>query len=322
MLLTRLLVAFVLLCLLVAVLTLYRAHQRERAAEAAFPPEGRMVEVAGLRVHAVVTGTGPDVVLIHGSSGNTRDLTFRLAGALADRYRVIVFDRPGLGYSDRLHGDDGIVAQASTLSAAAQALGAERPIVMGQSYGGAVALAWAVHFPDRLSALVPVSSPSQRWEGPLPLLYKVTSHPVGAALVVPLITAWVPDGYVRDQVESIFAPQSMPEGYAAHVGAPLTLRRVSMRANAAQRATLKDEITALRPRYGEIDVPVEIVHGTADTTVPFGIHAEPLRDQVPGARLTPLPGIGHVPQNVATEAVAAGIDRAHARVLADSDALR
>jgi hypothetical protein len=66
----------------------YRAQAHEARAEAAFPPEGQIITVDGHTVHAVVTGQGPDLVLIHGASGNTRDLTFDLAPRLARHYRL------------------------------------------------------------------------------------------------------------------------------------------------------------------------------------------------------------------------------------------
>ena len=127
-----------------ALVAQYRAARNEARAEAAYPLEGQMLDVDGTSVHAVVIGDGPDVVLIHGSSGSTRDMTFALAPALAQNYRVIVLDRPGLGWTTRLNSDGAsITEQAALLSAAAAQLGADSPIVVGQSYGGAVALAWA-----------------------------------------------------------------------------------------------------------------------------------------------------------------------------------
>ncbi len=297
--------------------TLAAAHlmapRHEARAEAAFPPEGRFVEVDGVRVHAVVAGSGPDVVLIHGSSGSTRDFTFGLVDHLKDRYRVIVLDRPGLGYTDPLPGGGSIADQARLLQKAAAALGAEAPVVLGQSYGGAVALAWAVHLPDTLAALVSVSSPSQPWEGGLPWLYRVNASWWAPYLAIPVFTAFVPDAYVRGQVRAVFAPQEMPAGFDDHIGADLILRRASLRANALQRAALLDEIRALQPRWPEIAVPVELVHGSADDTVPIEIHSEPLVQQIPGAVLTRLDGIGHLPQHVARDAVAAAVDRAAGR---------
>lgn len=306
--------ALALAALAFAVLVQVRAARHEARAEAAYPPEGRILDMGGVQVHAVVMGEGPDLVLIHGASGNARDMTFRLAPRLAERYRVIAFDRPGLGYSDRINQTGATIAQqADLLARAAAELGADRPIVMGQSYGGAVALAWAVHRPANIAALVAVSAPSIPWESDLDLFYRVTSSRIGSALVVPMLTAFVPDSRIDATLRAIFAPQPVPEGYAAHVGAGLTLRRVSLRANAAQRANLLDEVRALEPHYPRIAVPVELVHGSADTTVGLSIHSEKLVNRIPGAALDILPGIGHMPHHVAQDAVVAAVDRAAAR---------
>jgi pimeloyl-ACP methyl ester carboxylesterase len=308
---------FLVLCAviaLVAIVVQWRAGRHEARAEASHPPIGQILDMGGNRVHAVVMGDGPDLVLIHGASGNARDMTFSLAPRLAERYRVIVFDRPGLGYTDRINQTGAtITQQADLLVRAARELGADRPIVMGQSYGGAVALAWAVHHPRDLAALVLLAAPSNPWTTPLDPLYRIISSRLGSALVVPLLTAFVPDRYIDKVVASVFAPQPVPDGYGAYVGAGLTLRRVTMRANADQRANLLDEITALQPRYGEISVPTELVHGTADTTVGLPIHSEKLVHQIPGATLERLDGIGHMPQHVAQDAVIDAIDRAAAR---------
>lgn len=313
--LVRALLLLLLLAALAAAATLWRAARREAAAEAAYPPEGQLLDVGGVQVHAVVMGDGPDLVLIHGSSGNTRDMTFSLAPRLAERYRVIVFDRPGLGYTDPLSDDGATLAQqADLLSRAAARLGAPRPIVMGQSLGGAIALKWAVDHPDALSALVLCAAPSHRWEGGLSTYYRALSHPVWGPVVAALISAWVPRDYVRSEIESVFAPQPAPERYADHIGAGLTLRRASLRANALQRATLKPQITEMSTQYDRIAVPVESVHGTADDTVFPDIHSERLaRDFPDRVHYTPLPGIGHMPHQVAQDAVVEAIDRAAAR---------
>ena len=297
-----------------AALVLWKARAHEARAEAAYPPEGRIIEVEGHRVHGVVMGEGPDLVLIHGSSGNTRDMTFDLAPQLADSFRVIVLDRPGLGYTDRINRTGAtIIQQAAILQQAAAALGAERPIVLGHSYGGAVALAWAVTRPEHIAALVSVAGAAKPWESALPPLYRLLSHPLLGPIAAPVLTAFVPDSYVEGAVAEIFAPQSVPESYLAHVGAALTLRRASLRANALQRANLLGEIEALQRRYDEIAVPVEIVHGSADTTVGLRIHSEPLARQVAGARLDVIEGAGHMPHHTHPEAVIAAIRRAAGR---------
>jgi pimeloyl-ACP methyl ester carboxylesterase len=199
------------------------------------------------------------------------------------------------------------------LQEAAAQLGADRPIVLGHSYGGAVALAWAVTRPDHIAALVDVAGAAKPWDTGLSTYYRVFSHPVLGPLVIPLLTAFVPDSRVEEAVQEIFMPQEPPAGYMDHIGAGLTLRRHSLRANALQRANLLSEIEALHPRYAEITVPVEIVHGTADTTVGVSIHSEPLAAQIKDAHLTVLDGIGHMPHHSAPEAVIAAIHRAATR---------
>ncbi|MEX0306968.1 MAG: alpha/beta fold hydrolase [Ruegeria sp.] len=306
-------VILVLLAILWGV-AVWRSAKNEALAEAAFRPEGQLLDVDGIAVHAVVMGEGPDVVLIHGSSGNTRDMTFALAPILAENYRVIVFDRPGLGYSESFNPKgETIVEQAEILQRAAAKLGAEKPIVAGQSYGGSVSLAWAVTRPDNIAALVLIAPAAIPWETPLDAFNTIGATTAGNALALPLVSAFVPDWFVTKALDQVFAPQKAPEGYAEHFGPGLTMRRSSMHANAKQRANLLDEVTELQPRYGEISVPTEIVHGTADTTVGLGWHSERLIEQIPGAELIELDGIGHMPQVVAAPEVAAAIDRAAER---------
>lgn len=291
-----------------------RARAHEARAEAAFPPVGEILSVDGHEVHALVMGDGPDLVLIHGSSGNLRDWTLDLAPALARDYRVIMIDRPGLGYTGRINRTGAtITQQAALLQKAAAQLGAQKPIVLGHSYGGAVALAWAVHHPDNISALVALSAASHPWQTGLSTYYRVLSHPLLGRLVIPLITAFVPDERVEQAVAEVFEPDPVPDGYLAHFGAGLTLRRDSLRANALQRANLLGEIEALAPRYPQIEVPTEIVHGSADTTVGLSIHSEPLARAIPGARLTPLPDTGHMPHHAEPQAVIDAIHRAATR---------
>lgn len=290
------------------------ANYREASAEERFPPQGAFLNVDGTQVHYVTKGAGPDIVLIHGASGNLRDFTFSLVDKLANRYRVTAFDRPGLGYTERVNpSGTTIVQQANLLADASNQLDLQKPMVLGHSYGGAVALAWAVERPDSLSALILLAAASNPWTSDLSLFYKVTSSDLGSAVVVPALTAFAPNPVIESAIEDIFAPQSEPEGYADHVGAPLTLRRVSLRANAMQRANLLDEITALYPRYGIIDVPTEIVHGDADTTVGLSIHSIPLSKQIDGANLTVLEGVGHMPHHAAEPEVITAIDRAASR---------
>lgn len=294
--------------------TLWKAARHERAARASHPPLGQFVTVAGRRLHLLQQGAGPDLVLIHGASGNMRDFTFDLMGRLTDSYRVTVLDRPGLGHSDRLDRDGAsIFEQADVILAALDAVGVSRPLVLGHSYGAAVALAMATCHRGRVAGLILLAGASHPWHTPLSRYYQVLSHPVGQVLAVPLLTAWVPDRVVSDTIASVFAPQPTPPGYAAYFGPGLTLQRRALRENALQRASVLHEITQMVPHYPSLDLPIEILHGDQDTTVGLSIHSEPLARAVKDANLVVMHGVGHAPHHADPTTVLAAIDRACAR---------
>ncbi len=299
----------------------WRAAEREIAAEEIYPASGQYIKVEGTRIHLTVTGEGPDVVLIHGASGSLRDFTFDLVGRLKGDYRVVAVDRPGMGRSGRPEGYGGAwntaaeppALQAALLQAAADAVGATNPVVLGHSYGGAIALSWALTRPDDTAALVLLAAASNPWPGELGPLYRINASLAGSALVIPLITAFTQQSYIRDIVDTIFAPQHAPGGYLDHFGPEMTLRRGTMRANAQQVNSLKPYVTEMKDRYPDLNLPVEILHGSEDDTVPMEIHSEPLSRQIPGAVLTRMEGVGHMPHHADPEAVVDAINRAAAR---------
>ena len=313
--------SLLLLAILLVLLVQWRAGVREAEAEAAYPPSGQFVDVDGTRIHLKVEGTGPDLVLIHGASGSLRDFTFDLMDRLKGRYRIIAVDRPGLGRSERPKGYGGAwnnaaeppALQARLLEAAAREVGLTNPIILGHSYGGAVALAWALEHPDETAGLVLLAAASNPWPGSLGLLYNVNASRPGGALVVPMITAFSPRSAIEQTVRSIFVPQNVPDGYIAHFGPELTLRRTTMRANAQQVNSLRPYVVEMKERYPGLNLPVEILHGTEDTIVPLAIHSEPLSRQIPGAVLTRMEGIGHTPHHADPQAVVDAIDRVAAR---------
>lgn len=306
----RLAASFVIAVLGLAGVTHWRASAREVAAEVAYPASGQFVTVDGKRLHYEMKGQGPDLVMIHGASGSLRDLTFSLRDQLTDRYRVTMVDRPGLGHSDALD-ETSLLAQARFIKAGVAQLGVKDPIVLGQSYGGAVALAWALDGGPR--GLVLVASPSMPWPGKLDIWYRVNSNPVGRALAIPLASAFVPDSYVRSAIDAVFAPDPVPPGYDDFLGTALTLRRETLAANVAQVNALRAELVTMEPRYPTLTLPVELIHGTADTIVPLQIHSEPLSHLLPNATLTVIPGAGHMPHHARADLVIAAIDRAALR---------
>ena len=303
------------------------AQYRASEAETAFPPVGQFVAVTGGQVHYVQQGSGPHVILLHGAGGNLREFTFDLMSRLTDRYTVTAFDRPGLGYTDRVPGiakgltateGDSPQAQAAMLLEAAVKIGITDPIVAGHSFGGIVSYAWAVagldeDSPVNAKGVVSFAGVTMPWPGGLDRYYTVNGSAFGGVVTIPAISAFVPSSVISSSIDATFAPQDAPEGYAEHIGAGLTLRPASMRANARQVNTSRPHVVTLSKRYPELTLPIEIVHGEEDTTVPIHIHAEEIEKIVPQVNTTRLPGIGHMPHHADPQSAVDAINRVAAR---------
>ena len=282
----------------------------DRRAGRTHPPVGQFVKVDGTRVHYYLVGSGPPVILIHGAGGNLRDFTFELTGKLARSYTVLAFDRPGHGHTDTMHADgESPQEQAALLRAAARLLGVHEAIILGYSYGGAVALRWALDDPRSTLGLLILSGVSNPWVKPLSYVYQLAASRLSGPVFAATVSAFAPASIVQDTLASVFAPKQPPAGYLAYIGAGLTMRKACVLANGRQVMTLLPHIKEQSKRYGELTMPVEIIHGRKDTPVPAVIHAYVLNKQIPQANLTLLRDVGHSTQHHAHDEIFASLAR-------------
>ncbi len=294
--------------------------------ERRFAPIGSVVSFAFGGVHVVdrpaARADAPCVVLVHGAAGNLRDLLHALGGHLAGRFRLIAIDRPGLGFSTRRDpGWSDPRRQAEALDAVLNRLGVDRAIVVGQSWGGAFAAAFALRFPGRVQGLVFVSPASHPWPGGINWYIRLGAIPVIGRIFAELAAMPIGLAMVPCALRNIFGPNDVPPGYRARIGAALVLRPRSSVANCRDVAEFYDHATSMAARYDAIDAPAEIVTGDTDAIVAPAIHAYGLARDMPGARLTVLSGIGHMPQWSAPDAVVAAIERVAMRSKAGEAAI-
>lgn len=282
------------------------------AIERAHPPTGRFVDVDGGRLHIVELGPrdAPPIVLLHGASGNLGDMRLALGERLAQRYRVILIDRPGHGWSDRPGGDTDAspAAQAELIHDALAVLGIKRPIVLGHSWSGALVTAYALAYPDEAKGLVLLAPVTHPWPGGIGWINDVVALPVIGPLIAR--TLILPAGYfmLTPGVAGVFSPDRPPPNYGAHTGLAMLLRPREFIANAQDLSRLKEFVRAQSPRYGDIKAPVAVIAGDKDSVVYTDIHSRAIVKQLTQATLTVLPGVGHMVQYVAADAVVAAID--------------
>jgi len=257
---------------------------------------GQFVSVAGLRLHYVSKGSGKPVVFIHGNPGSHQDFSATMLGELSGSYRVIAFDRPGHGYSERQNGTSVTVeVQAGLVREALKQLSIERPIIVGHSWGGALALAMASQGQEDLSGLVllaPAAYPSNT-----PQWWTLFLHlPVLGKVFLRALTPLVGRTIVRDSLKDAYHPQPIQEDYvqAAEV---LWTRPEQVMACASDDRSLDASLKSLSKRYSELRLPVVIVTGDSDLLVKPEENAHRLHQTIPGAELIKLSNAGHqIPQ--------------------------
>jgi len=241
-------------------------------------------------------------------SADLRDFTFALSDAIAAQgFTAIAIDRPGHGYSDRGPGRaDTPSAQAAILRDAVAALGVERPIVLGHSYGGAVAAAWTVDAPESVSGAVIVSGVTYPWPGGDNTYHAAAATSVFGPPVNALVRNRTLNGGAKKAVGWVYQPQTPPEGYAEFIGAELASRPATFRENGRDISNVNEAMERVSKGYPSLKVPVELLHGMVDKIVPIDAHARRFKADNPAARLTELPGVGHMAHQVAqTELIAA-----------------
>jgi pimeloyl-ACP methyl ester carboxylesterase len=294
---------------------LYVREETSRA-EREYPRTGKSVTVEGVHLNFIDTGgADPVLVLLHGNGAMIADMEISgLVNEAAKRYRVIVFDRPGYGYSER-PGDRvwGAKEQADLFQQAFAQLGLVRPLVFGHSWGTQVAMNLALDHPDSVGGLVLASGyyfPTARADGlmaapaTVPLLGDLLRH-----TILPLIGRATAPGMFR----KMFAPQPVPPRFSAEFPTGLTLRPSQMRASSEETALMMPTAARLEGRYHELRVPVCIMAGGEDGIVDTGHQSVRLHGFIPQSELCVLPRLGHMIHYFATDQVVRAIDDVNKR---------
>jgi len=286
----------------VAVITIERAD----------PPQGYFIAVRGARLHVVDIGprevAEPPIVMIHGASANLQSMRQPLGEMLAREHRVLLFDRPGHGWSVREQlADSTPQAQADMIAEALDKLGIRRVVIVGHSWGGALVNAFALQHPERVAGLVLLAPVTHPWTTGVAWYHNLAVKPLLGPLFAHTLELPIAGLMLRPGARGVFVPQEMPNGYVKATALPLLIRPREFLTNGRDMVTLKASIDVLQPRYREITAPTVIIHGDADRTVSIAIHSRAFARDVEGARLIELTGVGHMVQNAAPEVVIGAI---------------
>jgi pimeloyl-ACP methyl ester carboxylesterase len=291
-----------------------------RLIERAHPRRGRLIDIGGLRQHVVELGAdagaqeSAPIVLIHGAGCNLEDMRLALGERLAARHRVILIDRAGMGWSERRGRRGSSPAyQAAMLRDVLDELGVARAVVVGHSWGGALAASFALDHPRRIAGIVLLAPPVYPFNRSMTGLYTLFATPVAGWLYARTLALPLSLPFIGMAMGSAFLPQLPPRGYLKQTAALLLLRPATFLANARDVADLRAFLGKEAKRYGTIAVPTIVMTGSRDMVVAPRRHAMAFAEAVPAAKLVVLPGIGHMLHHMAADRVIAEIEEMASR---------
>lgn len=271
-------------------------------AELVTDPDGAFLTLQDVRVYYEDKGARdvPAVVLIHGLFGSTLSWRYNVDALLEAGYRVITFDRPGFGLSDKTAAFNYAISNQADLTAALlDALAIESAVIVGHSAGGNVAASFALRHPDRVGRLVLVDA-AVAFGGPPAF--------VGSLITLPPVWRWGRVGlqayFTRENVEATLHgfqadPAFLTEAdYDAYWRAFRTPGwDIALLAITRDLAADTLDDAALR----RITVRTLLIWGAEDTLTPLA-QGERLAELLPDSQLVVIPNAGHQPFEEAPQA--------------------
>lgn len=289
----------------------YSAHVARRI-ERMVPPDGAFREIGGRRLHYRDIGQGPAVVMIHGLAGQMRNFA-AVADLLHGDHRVILIDRPGSGHSPG-RGGDTLAGQAALVAGLIDQLQLDRPLVVGHSLGGAVAMALALNHADRIAGLALVAPLTQvQEEVPAAFRGLLIASPLARAVLARTLAIPMIRLRSAQSREVLFAPEPVTADFETRYGGAMLARPRAFYAASSEMVAVNDALAPLVARYGEIGVPVRILFGAGDEVLGAAVHGTRTAAAVPGARCTIVEDAGHMLPVTRPDRVAAFIRDAAAQ---------
>ena len=257
------------------------------------PPDGNFHTIRGRRIHVRDVGQGPAIVMIHGLAGQMRNFA-AVVDRLQSSHRIVLIDRPGSGHSPG-RGADSLTDQAAIVADLIAQLQLDRPLVVGHSLGGAVAMALALSYPDRIAGLALVAPLTQVQEE-IPAAFRGLMIASPAVRAVVARTIAIPMIRLRSAQSRavLFAPEPVTPGFDIDFGGAMLARPRAFYAASTEMVAVNDALAPLVARYGEIALPVRILFGAGDQVLAAPLHGTHTAAAIRGADCTIVDGAGHM----------------------------
>ena len=259
------------------------------------PKFGKITKLKEAEIHWYDSGQGRPIIMLHGLGGNLRNFTYALTEKLDRDYRVIAIDRAGCGWSKRSKSESATLQeQARIISEFIEQERIEKPLIVGHSLGGAIALALALEYKNQIAGLAlicPVTQPVDK----VPDIFRFLniSSPSLRFFVAHTFSSFIGILTRKDTFKIAFSPEPISENFSIRGGGDLAL------SSNVYIKTSEDLVFALSSapflvgREQELDVPAKILFGEQDKVLDAKLHGEKFA-KLSGAKIKILSGKGHM----------------------------
>jgi pimeloyl-ACP methyl ester carboxylesterase len=175
------------------------------------------------------------------------------------------------------------------------ALGLDRPLLVGHSLGGAIALAVALDYPEKICGLALISPMTHPIEGDVPAAFRAMLVPSPLARRIVGWTLAAPLGRLNRKagLELVFGPETPPDDFDSAGGGALSLRPGNFFAASSEVSLGSGALTGQAARYSSLGVPTAVLFGRGDRILDPALQGRRLADAAPGATLELIDG-GHM----------------------------
>ena len=259
------------------------------------PPVGQFKIINNIRLHYQIIGHGPVVVLLHSQPANQQQFK-KLKNTLQKNYTVISVDRPGMGYSDPIKdiSSKRLELQAQLIRELIKSITNEKPLIVGHSYGGALALSYAIQYENEIEGLLVVNTASHPWKKGKPWLpFRIISNPIYGKLFTNTYAMVYGKMTIDSSADSNFPNNKAPTNYINNTSSALTLRPKNLRSYTYDALNLRDALELQHKLYSQLTIPITIMTGKEDTVTPNKIHSYQLNSDIKHSKLVEVDNVAH-----------------------------
>ena len=259
------------------------------------PKFGKITTLKDAEIHWYETGHGRPIIMLHGLAGNLRNFTYALTDKLNQDFRVIAIDRAGCGWSKRSRPESATLnEQARIISEFIKKEKIEKPLIVGHSLGGAIALTLALEHKDKISGLALICPVTQMIDD-IPDIFRFLniSNKWFRLFLAYTLSSLIGILTREKSFKTAFSPEPVCDNFAIKGGGDFALSSNSFIKTSEDLTFAISSAPSVVGRENELKLPIGVLFGEDDEILDAKLHGEKF-SELTGAELKILPNKGHM----------------------------